>query len=111
MCLTTNQVNKPPLDILDGDCPNRPIPPHKLGLLEESLAHPDKKDLALLLSFLLINHKIPLLPGQLDIPGMGLPISQELHLRVGCILLGNLLMEKWAQLESMCHFLWQTWLK
>ena len=38
MCLTTNQVNKSPLDILDDDRLNRPIPPHKPTLLEETLA-------------------------------------------------------------------------
>lgn len=110
MCLTTNEVNKPPLDILDGDCLNRPIPPHKLGLLEDHWPIQTKRTLALLLSFLLINHKTPLLPGQLDIPGMGLPISQESHLRVGCILLGKLLTEKWAPLPCAI-FYWQTWLK
>ena len=42
MCLTTNQISKPPLDILDDDCVNRPIPANKPGPLEESPASPDR---------------------------------------------------------------------
>lgn len=64
MCLITNQVNKSPLNILNDDCLNRPIPCNKPGSLEKSPANP-KRILALLLSLLLMNLKTPLLPAHL----------------------------------------------
>lgn len=44
MCLTANQVNKPPLVILQDDYLNRPLPPNLPGLLNESPASPNKED-------------------------------------------------------------------
>lgn len=36
--------HKPPLDVLDDDCLNRPVPPKSPGPLEDTLANPNKED-------------------------------------------------------------------
>lgn len=72
MCLATPHVNKAPLDILDNDCLNRPSPPNKPGLPEESLANSNKGDIgSVTISILLTNLKTPYL--------LGTPPKSQLH--------------------------------
>lgn len=94
--------------MLYSDCVNRTIPPNKTGLLERSLASPSKDNTGSVAFPPPHETQDPFAPSPAGHTRSRTAYFAGVLPKSG---LQRLLMEKWAQLESMSHPPWQTWLR
>lgn len=109
MYLVTNQVNNPSLNILD-DCLKMHLSLNKPGPQRNHWRF-NKGDVDSVTVPPPYKPQDPFGPVGLDMPDVGLPIFWEFYLNLDSILLGRLLVERWALSESTLGSPWQSWLR